>query len=182
MAKTKDRFMDATGSAKPYVERALKDEQVRDDVKSALSAARDVYNELMGGRGVTQAAARVATDKEIQESLKNAIEDLRHAADRIQGKDQHKARNTFLLLIGVALGAMFNPVTGPATRKWVRESLFGSDEDFSYSTSGTNSSGMSSYSTAGSTPGTSSATDMGGTGGSGASGTSESTGTGTTES
>ena len=144
MAKTKDRLVDATGSARPYVERALKDEQVRDDVKSALLAARNIYSELIGGRGVTQAAARVATDKEIQDSLKNAIEDLRHAADRIQGKDQHKTRNTLLLLIGIALGALFNPVTGPSTRKLVKDTVFGSDDDFSYSTSGGNSYGTSS--------------------------------------
>ena len=89
--------------------------------------------------------------------------DLRHAADRIQGKDQHKTRNTLLLLIGIALGALFNPVTGPSTRKLVKDTVFGSDDDFSYSTSGGNSYGTSSYSTSGSTVGGPPTTDVTGT-------------------
>ena len=133
MAKARDRVADTAGNVRPYVERALKDERVRDDVKSALAAARDVYDELMGARGVAHVASRVATDKEIQEKLRSAIDDLRRAADRIQGKDAHKTRNTLLLVTGIALGALFNPVTGPATRKWLTDKVFGSsDDDFGY--------------------------------------------------
>jgi len=43
MPKTKD--------VKPYVERAIKDEEFRDNLKSAFVAARDIYDELMGPRG-----------------------------------------------------------------------------------------------------------------------------------
>ncbi len=81
MAKTKDRVADA----KPYVQRALQDEELREDLKSAFSAARGVYDELLGGRGATRVATRVATDKEIQDNLRSAIEDLRRAANRLQG-------------------------------------------------------------------------------------------------
>lgn len=142
MAMTKDRFSDAAGSARPYVERAFKDEEVRDSMKSALAAARDIYSELVGGRGVTHIAARVATDKEIQENLRGAIEDLRKAADRVQGKDQHKGRNSMLLLAGIALGILFNPMTGPATRSWIKDMVFGegSSDDFSYGGNSTPSS------------------------------------------
>jgi hypothetical protein len=133
MAKTRERVTDTAGSFRPYVERAFRDEEVRENVKNAIAAARDVYNELIGGRGVTHLATRVATDKEIQENLRNAIEDLRKAADRVQGKEQHKARNTLLLLTGITLGILFNPMTGPSTRRWVKNSLFGeSSDDFSY--------------------------------------------------
>lgn len=133
MAKTRERVADTAESVRPYLERALKDEGVRDDVKNALAAARDVYTELLGGRSVTHVATRVATDKDIQENLKTAIDDLRHAADRIQGKDEHRARNMLLLTVGIALGALFNPMTGPATRRWVTDRLFGSSgDDFGY--------------------------------------------------
>ncbi len=43
MASTKDKIADV----RPYVERALKDEDLRDNVLSALMAARDAYNELV---------------------------------------------------------------------------------------------------------------------------------------
>ena len=54
----------------PYVERALKDEELRENVRAASTAAREVYNELLGNRGVTGLATRVASDKDIQENLR----------------------------------------------------------------------------------------------------------------
>ena len=129
MVKTKERVTDVVSDVRPYVQRALTDEDVRDSVKSALVAARAVYDELLGGRGVTHLASRVATDKDVQENLKNALDELRNAADRVQGKDSHKTRNTLFLVTGIALGLLFNPLTGPATRRWISETIFGGGED-----------------------------------------------------
>lgn len=132
MARTKERFSDTADNIRPYVERAVKDEEIRKNVRDAFDAAREVYNELMGGRGVVPLAARVATDDEIQENLSRAVDDLRKAANRLQGKKDHGTRNTALLVAGIALGILFNPVTGPATREWLKDLLGGGDEDFTY--------------------------------------------------
>jgi hypothetical protein len=128
MAKARDRVSEV----KPYVQRAIQDEELRDSLRSAFSTARGVYDELMGGRGVTGVANKVASDKEIQDQLRSAIEDLRSAANRIQGRAEHKARNTSLLLAGIALGILFNPMTGPETRRWLKDKIFGEDEEFGY--------------------------------------------------
>jgi hypothetical protein len=124
MAKAKDRVSDM----KPYLTRAIQDEEVRENVKSAIAAAREIYDELLGGRSTTAVATRVATDKEIQESLKSAIDDLRKAANRVQGKKEHSTRNATLLIAGITLGILFNPVTGPATREWISNKLMGEEE------------------------------------------------------
>jgi hypothetical protein len=137
MAKARDRVADV----KPYVQRAIQDEELRDNLRSAFNTARGVYDELMGNRGVTGVASKVATDKEIQEQLRSAIQDLRSAANRVQGTEAHKGRNSTLLLIGITLGILFNPMTGPATRRWLKDKIFGEDEEFGY---GGSSSGNSS--------------------------------------
>jgi hypothetical protein len=95
---------------------------------SAFSTAKELYNELVGGRSAVTLATRVATDDEIREKLRDAIDDLRNAADRLQGKKSHGGRNTTLLVAGIALGLLFNPVTGPETRKWVKDMIGGGDE------------------------------------------------------
>lgn len=136
MAKTKDRFFDATGGARPYVERAFTDEDVRKDLKNAFDTAREIYEELVGGRSATAVATRVATDKDIQDDIKRIVAELRDAADRVQGKHEHKGRNTTLLLAGIALGVLFNPMTGPATRTWLKERLSGGGDDFTYTGGG----------------------------------------------
>ncbi len=140
MAKTTDKLLDKTGGARPYIERALTDEDLRENLKNAFDSARGVYSELLGGRGAIPLATRVATDKDIQDRLREAIDELREAAERVQGKkEEHGARNTMLLLTGLVLGILFNPVSGAQTRKWLSDTLFGSSDEFTYQGSGGNS-------------------------------------------
>jgi hypothetical protein len=129
MAKAKDRVADV----KPYVTRAIQDEELRENLKSAYTTARDVYDELIGKRGVTGVATKVASDKEIQDQLRSAIDDLRSAASRVQRGETHKGRNSTLLLAGIVLGILFNPMTGPDSRRWLKDKIFGEDEEFGYS-------------------------------------------------
>ena len=133
MPKTKDKIYDAADTARPYVDRALHDDALHDNLKEAFNAARDVYAELLGGRNLTSTAMRAATDKEIQDNLKKAVDELRTAANRIQGKEDHGTRNTMLLLAGITAGILFNPMTGPQTRQWLMEKVTGeSSDDYSY--------------------------------------------------
>jgi hypothetical protein len=133
MPKTKERLYDTADTMKPYVDRALHDDDLHDNLKEAFKAARDVYAELLGNRNLTGTAMRAATDKDIQDNLKKAVEELRTAANRIQGKEDHSARNTMLLLAGITAGILFNPMTGPQTRAWLMEKITGEgSDDYTY--------------------------------------------------
>ena len=128
----KDRVSGAVDTARPYVERMARDEELHDHVKSAYESARRIYDELLGGRGATGLATKVARDKDLQDELRKAVEELRKAGDRVQGKDSHKGRNTTLLLAGIELGVLFNPATGPDTRKWLKDKVLGPEQPFEY--------------------------------------------------
>ncbi len=131
MPKTKDRVADVAGNAKPYVERALNDEELREHVKQAYAAAREIYDEL-APRGVVGVAQRVAGDQDVQENLRLAIAELRQAANRLQGRKEHHGGRTFLLLTGVIVGLLYNPYTGPDTRRWLREKVLGGGDEFGF--------------------------------------------------
>jgi hypothetical protein len=75
-------------------------------------------------------ALKVARDKDLQKELRKAVEELRQAGQRVQGKDSHTGRNASLLLAGIALGVLFNPATGPDTRRWLKDRLFGPEQPF----------------------------------------------------
>ena len=135
MAKAKDMMGDAVDTARPYVERLARDEELHDHVKKAYDSARTIYNDLLGDRGTTGMAFKVARDKDIQNELKRAVEELRKAGERAQGKDSHTGRNVTLLMAGIALGVLFNPATGPDTRRWLKDKLFGPEQPFDSYTS-----------------------------------------------
>jgi len=129
MGRQKDTLLTKADSMRPYVERAMSDENLRRDVVRAFAVARELYSELARDRDKPiTIASRVATDDEIRDKLRDAIEDLRSASSRLQGKRERTGgRASALLITGIALGILFNPVTGPETRRFLKD-MFGSGD------------------------------------------------------
>ena len=130
MAKKAAKMTDTLELVKPYLERALRDEEFRNDLKDALGAARELYGPLTKRNGVGGSARALATDKKTQEQVRRALEDLMSAKDTLQGKKQkkgHKGRN-MVLLAGVLAGALYNPWTGAQTREKLIDLIAGSDD------------------------------------------------------
>lgn len=146
MNNTKDRVTGAASSARPYVERALRDKELRDNVRNAYTSARAVYDELASRRKVSDAASRLAADKDIQDELRNAIDELRNAAGRVKDVKRgapdagRAAWSSLLLVAGIALGILLNPITGPAVRRLLARKLFGGGNGFVYQGNGSKSS------------------------------------------
>jgi len=136
----KEKVGGAVDTARPYVERLARDEELHDHVKKAYDSARKIYDELIGDRGTTGMAMRVARDKDLQSELRRAVEELRRAGQHARGKEGHTSRNVSLLFVGIALGVLFNPATGPDTRRWLKDKLLGPEEPFEYQGGKTNES------------------------------------------
>jgi hypothetical protein len=130
-------------AAKPAVERVAKDEKFQQHVREAYGSARTIYDELFLEKPpavlepspgkARKIATKLASDPQLQEELRNAIMELRGASLRAKkaAKPSHKARNT-LLLSGILIGVLYNPKTGPDTRKWIKEKVFGPEETFEF--------------------------------------------------
>jgi hypothetical protein len=145
MINTKDKVSDAAASARPYVERAIRDKELRDNVRNAYSSARAVYEELASRRRMSDAASRLAGDKDIQDEIRSIIDELRNAADRVKdvrrdSPDPGRAWGGLLLLAGIALGILLNPITGPFVRRVLARKVFGSGNGFVYQENGSKSS------------------------------------------
>jgi hypothetical protein len=142
MNNTKDRVTGAAASARPYVERALRDRELHENVRNAYVSARAVYDQLASRRKVADAASRLANDKDVQDDLRRAVEELRNAAGRVQNvrragpEPARAARNSLILLFGIALGILLNPLTGPSVRRALARKLFGSGNGFVYQGNG----------------------------------------------
>jgi hypothetical protein len=128
--KQQARIGETVDALKPYLDRALNDPEFREDLKDALSAARELYGPLTKGNGnVSSAAKKLASDKKSQQQLKRALEDLQRATSTLQGKKKKKHRGRkMVLLAGIVVGALYNPWTGPQTREWLLEQIAGSDD------------------------------------------------------
>ena len=130
MAKKRAATMASTlEMVKPYLERALQDEEFRNDLKDALRAARELYGPLSKQNGVGAGAKALATDKKAQEQMRRAVDDLLSAKETLQGKKKksHKGRN-MVLLAGIIAGALYNPWTGPQTREKLLDMIAGQDD------------------------------------------------------
>src|SRR5436305_5392099 len=84
MNNTKERVADATSHVRPYVERALRDEELRRNVKDAYSSARALYEQLLARNDVSHVATKLVSDEDVQTQLRNVVNQLRGAAGRVQ--------------------------------------------------------------------------------------------------
>ncbi len=135
MPVTKDSVKFAAEAAGPYVGRAIRDEEFRENLRAAFAAARSIYEDLGSQGGISAVATRAATDEDVHANLRRAMIELRQAADRLQQREReqtksHAFRNIALLVAGIVIGVFFNPLTGPETRRWVKGKVASDDNGF----------------------------------------------------
>ena len=124
----------------PYVQRIVEDEELRENVRTAFESAKKAYARMSNGKGPVKA---ITEDKKTQKQLREAATSLREAADSLKNaksgrKKRRRGRALMLLIIGAGLAIALNE----GLRSKVLDALFGSEEEFEYtSTTSPQSSG-----------------------------------------
>jgi hypothetical protein len=126
----------AVAKGKPYVQRVLQDEELRDNVATAYQAAREAYGRVSNGKAPTRT---MLEDKKFQKRVAEAAVSLRDAGAALREGPQPKKRRLGpgrLLLLGI-VGAGVGLVASEGLRNKVLDALFGKEEEFEYSSTTT---------------------------------------------
>jgi type IV secretory pathway VirB10-like protein len=113
----------------PYVQRFIEDPDLRDNVRQAFDHAKQAYRRMSNGKAPTKA---LMEDKKLQRELREASHSFKEAADQLRGKRRKRRgrkRRLLSLLIVAGVIAMF---LSEDLRKNVLDRLFGSEEEFEY--------------------------------------------------
>jgi hypothetical protein len=116
----------------PYVQRLIEDDELRDNIREAVEAARDAYTRIANGKGPAKA---IIEDKKVHKDLRKAAESLREASEQLRGK-RRKSRLGRLILIAL-IGAAIALLLSEDIRKALLDRLFGAEEEFEYSSTTT---------------------------------------------
>jgi uncharacterized protein (UPF0147 family) len=116
----------------PYVQRLIEDDELRDNIREAVEAARDAYARIANGKAPAKA---IIEDKKVHKDLRKAAESLREASEQLRGK-RRKSRLGRLILIAL-IGAAIALLLSEDIRKALLDRLFGAEEEFEYSSTTT---------------------------------------------
>ncbi len=135
----KDKIGKASDAARAaqrnrYMRRLIEDEELRGSLITAYGAARSAYGRMSNGKPATQA---LFEDRKLQRELKEAASALRDASSALREPPKRQRRRrrgrlgrALLLLVVAGMLAM---VLNQELRSKVLDLLFGSEEEFDYS-------------------------------------------------
>ena len=118
----------AADTARPYVQRLIEDEELRDNLRGAYEAGRNAYSRASGQR-----PAEMLDDKKLQKELRNASDSLRAASEALRHPEQTKSGGGFgKVVLLVIVGAILALALSEDLRKALLDQLFGAEEEFEY--------------------------------------------------
>jgi ferric-dicitrate binding protein FerR (iron transport regulator) len=114
----------------PYVQRLIADEQLRENIRTAYEAGRSAYGRMNNGKAPTRA---LMEDKKLQKELRNAAQALSEAGSALRESPKKRRRGGLgrMLVVGL-VGAGLALALSDGLRSKVLDMLFGSEEEFDY--------------------------------------------------
>jgi hypothetical protein len=124
----------AADAARPYVQRLIEDDDLRDNIRDAYESARDAYDRALNGKG----PSKLLDDKKLQGNLRDAADSLQAVAETLREPEKRKKRFGFGRLLLVAVVATVLAIAlSEDLRKALLDRLFGAEEEFEYTSTTT---------------------------------------------
>jgi hypothetical protein len=119
----------AVAKAKPYIQRFIEDEKLRDNFSSAIGSGRSAYDRLSNGKSTRKT---LLEDKKLQADLRDAVVSLRDVTMALNEPPKKKKRHLGRKLLIVVLAAGLALALSEKLRSKVLDALFGAEEEFEY--------------------------------------------------
>ena len=118
----------ATARENQYVRRLVEDEELRNSLISAFTAARTAYGRVSDSKA---SPVEAVSDRKVKRDLQNAAASLKEASERIREprKKRHPIRN--LVAVGLLTGGLVL-IFSESARKSLLDAVFGAEEEFVY--------------------------------------------------
>ena len=118
----------ATARENQYVRRLVEDEELRNSLISAFTAARTAYGRVSDSKA---SPVEAVSDCKVKRDLQNAAASLKEASERIREpkKKRHPFRN--LVAVGLLTGGLVL-IFSESARKSLLDAVFGAEEEFVY--------------------------------------------------
>ena len=117
----------AGARANPYVQRFIEDEELRENVRTAVDHAQKAYRRMSNGKGPAKA---LMEDRKLHKELRETADSLREAGEGLRGK-RRRRRGRKLLMLAI-LGGIAFVLINEGTRKTLLDKIFGAEEEFEY--------------------------------------------------
>jgi ferric-dicitrate binding protein FerR (iron transport regulator) len=136
----KDKAARAAGAASaaranPYVQRLIEDDELRDNIRTAIESARTAYARMTNGKPAHRA---LLEDKKLQKELRRGAEALRDASSSLREAPKKRRSGGFgRVLLIAAVGAVLAVALNEGLRSKLLDVLFGSEEEFDYTSTTT---------------------------------------------
>ena len=120
----------AIAKAKPYIQRFIEDEEIRNNFSSAIDSGRSAYGRIAKDK----APMALLENEKLQRELSEAATALRDATvalvdpPRRRKKKRHLGRSLLILVLAAALALALSE----SLRSKVLDALFGAEEEFEY--------------------------------------------------
>jgi gas vesicle protein len=115
------RYAGTASAMAPVVRRLARDDQLRDDLRVVLEAARKLYDDLSSEEPL-KVTRKIFTDSDVRKQIDTALAAIEDASGHL--RDARKPSRAWLgwLIAGGIIGGIvalfFTPKTGPTMRGW----------------------------------------------------------------